>query len=249
MKPDAAAQEGSTHWDTIMITVCISEVELPNILMVIKRVCVYMHIYVQRLVCLHVRWCVFKGVAFTIAAVLVVCTAPLCFLPLPVWKCVSMGTELMGEKFIRVSQHPARGSDVVHRSPRRNGIGVRWCVSCSLQGSCLHADSHLFAMQKQRRDQRSVDVLQSGRRCRKVRERQIGREWNKCEGRVKVKIKLRLSLLHAWLCGVWKSRWFPNMWWGQGLECTTKYSEAYSHNNFRQLLGTQRAAVRFGALY
>lgn len=46
-----------------------------------------------------------------------------------------------------------------------SGLGgvdwVRLCVSCSLQGSCLHADSHLFAMQKQRRAQRSVHVLQS----------------------------------------------------------------------------------------
>lgn len=177
----------------------------------------------------------------------------MCFLPLPVSKCISTGTELRGEKFIRVSQHPARGSDVVHCSPRRSGIGVRLCVSCSLQGSCLHADSHLFAMQKQWRDQRSVDVLQSVRWCRKVRERQTSRQWNKREWRLKVKIKL--SLMYAWLRTnqmlsermwggnrVWKSRCFPNTWWGQGLECTTNFS------NFRQLLGSRRGAVHFGAL-
>lgn len=49
--------------------------------------------------------------------------------------------------------------------PQRSGIGVGLCVSCSLRGSCLHADLHLFAMPKLQRTRRWVS-----RCCTKVRE-------------------------------------------------------------------------------
>ena len=82
----------------IMITICISEAELLNILLVINRVCVYMHIHVHRVVCLHVQ-CLYLGVTFTVTVVPVACTA---FLPLPVsMQSVCRGTELRGEKFSR----------------------------------------------------------------------------------------------------------------------------------------------------
>lgn len=38
----------------------------------------------------------------------------------------------------------------------RSVIRVWYCVDRLLLGSCLHADSRVFAMQKQQKDQRSI---------------------------------------------------------------------------------------------
>lgn len=79
----------------------------------------------------------------------------MCFLPLP----VSMQSVYAGEEHSGVRSSVDRGSDVVSW-PQRRRIGARLCVIRSLQGTRLHADSHLFVMQKYRKDQRSVHVLQ-----------------------------------------------------------------------------------------
>lgn len=72
MKPDTSAQEGSKHRDMIMITICISEAELPNMLLVIKKVC----LCIDTSVCMVFGVC--EGVAFTIAVELVVMCATSC---------------------------------------------------------------------------------------------------------------------------------------------------------------------------
>lgn len=78
MKPDTSTQEGSTHRDMIMITICISEAELPNMLLVIKKVCL----------CIDTSVCMGFGVCegFTIAVVLVLCTDVCHFLCQSVYK-------------------------------------------------------------------------------------------------------------------------------------------------------------------
>lgn len=79
-------------------------------------------------------FCVFKGVTYAVAVVLAVCTDVFSATSCLYAKCVYRG------KSSGVRSSVGRGNDVVNR-PRRSGIGVRLCVSCSLQGSCLHAES------------------------------------------------------------------------------------------------------------
>lgn len=116
-----------------MITVCILEAKLPYILLILKRAHVHMHIDVHRLLCLHVHF-VFLKVLLRQSVVQAGCIDVLSATSCLYAKCVYRG------KSSGVRSSVGRGSDVVN-GPRRSGIGVRLCVSCSLQGSCLHADS------------------------------------------------------------------------------------------------------------
>lgn len=118
-----------------------------------------------------------------------------------------------------------RGSDVVKR-PQRSGIGSRLCVSCSLQGSCLHADSHVFAMQKQRKGPKISPCVSVSCWCEKEAEN---------ESRIEAKSRMMLRFLmysnqlrseRRWGGSlVWKSRCFPNIRCGLNLECTHFFSK------------------------
>ncbi len=132
-EPDTAALKGSTRCDMVMITICISEAKLPNVLLVINRV--FVHAYLRAQSCVLAFACsVWKDVTFIVVAVLVLCSDVFSATSCLYAKCVNRGQS----SGLRSSV--SRGSDVVKR-PQRSGIGVRLCVSCSLQGSCLHADS------------------------------------------------------------------------------------------------------------
>lgn len=128
-----------------------------------------------------------------------------------------------------------------------SGIGVRLCVSCLLHGSCLHADSNLFELQKKWRNEVSAQVLQLVDGAGKWENNKRVENYSLHLMYARLRADHMLSELMRGGSWVWKSWWFLNIWWRQGLVCTTNFSVAYSHRNFRQLLGIrQRAAVCFG---
>ena len=199
----------------IMITICISEAELLNILMIIKIVCVCMHIFVHWPVCLHVH---FVEVLFSVCVCVCV---PRCVLPLPVsmQNVYTKGTDHRGEKFSR------------QRKWCRQTASEEWdwcMIVCQLFSAGVMSPCRLSCIcyAKTAKGPKLSPCVSVSRWCDRQSEN---------ERRVEVRPEMMLrflmysnQLLSERRCGgslVWKSRCFPNIRCGLNLESTHYFSK------------------------
>lgn len=152
MKPESAAQEGSAHHDMVIREFVFQRRRSFQIYSRWPRWFVCTCVCVCRGLFTHMCIDVGEGVAFTNAFVPEACTAVyifffFCPLPVSMQKCVyiAQGWEVhLQEEVMLLS------------CSERSVIRVWYCVDRLRLGSCLHADSRVFAMQKQQKDQRSI---------------------------------------------------------------------------------------------